>query len=71
MIEQTGASPEAGAEETLENLATLSQKHRIPAWRLAAATRYMGWEKDKLVSESEFKAALNTLQSRRIGGGRM
>lgn len=62
---------EAGTKEILENLAVLSQRHRIPSWQLAAMTRYMGWEKDKLVSESEFKAALNILQSRRIGGGRM
>lgn len=30
----------------------------------------MGWEDDKRVSDAEYRAALEHLKSRRIGGGR-
>ena len=82
--EQTAAavqSPEAPAdpqadvarEETgpvLESLSVLANRHRVPSWQQAALLRFMDWTDDKLVSDAEYRAALENLKHRRIGGGR-
>lgn len=82
--EQTAAavqSPEAPAdpqadvarEETgpvLESLSVLADRHRISSWQQAALLRFMDWTDDKLVSDAEYRAALENLKHRRIGGGR-
>lgn len=82
--EQTAAavqSPEAPAdpqadvarEETgpvLESLSVLADRHRVSSWQQAALLRFMDWTDDKLVSDSEYRAALENLKHRRIGGGR-
>lgn len=54
----------------LENLSVLADRHRIPAWQQAALLRYMDWQDDKLVSDEDYKAAMQALKTRRIGGGR-
>ena len=82
--EQTAAavqSPEAPAdpqadvarEETgpvLESLSVLADRHRVSSWQQAALLRFMDWTDDKLVSDAEYRAALENLKRRRIGGGR-
>ena len=82
--EQTAAavqSPEAPAdpqadvarEETgpvLESLSVLANRHRVPSWQQAALLRFMDWTDDRLVSDAEYRAALENLKHRRIGGGR-
>ena len=82
--EQTAAavqSPEAPAdpqadvarEETgpvLESLSVLADRHRASSWQQAALLRFMDWTDDKLVSDAEYRAALENLKHRRIGGGR-
>lgn len=82
--EQTAAavqSPEAPAdpkadvarEETgpvLESLSVLADRHRVSSWQQAALLRFMDWTDDKLVSDAEYRAALEELKYRRIGGGR-
>ena len=81
--EQTAAavqSPDAPAdpnadvarEETgpvLESLSVLADRHRVSSWQQAALLRFMDWTDDKLVS-AEYRAALENLKHRRIGGGR-
>ena len=57
--------------EALETLDELAQRHRVPAWQLGALLRYMGWESDKLVTETDFAAALRLLSGRPLGGGRL
>lgn len=54
----------------LESLSALADRHRVAGWQQAALLRLMGWEDDKRVSDAEYRAALETLKSRRIGGGR-
>ena len=82
--EQTAAavqSPEAPAdpqadvarEETgpvLESLSVLADRHRVSSWQQAALLRFMDWTDDQLVSDAEYRAALENLKHRRIGGGR-
>lgn len=82
--EQTAAavqSPEAPAdpqadvarEETgpvLESLSVLADRHRVPSWQQAALLRFMDWTDDRLVSDAAYRAALENLKHRRIGGGR-
>ena len=82
--EQTAAavqSPEAPAdpqadvarEETgpvLESLSVLADRHRVPSWQQAALLRFMDWTDDRLVSDATYRAALENLKHRRIGGGR-
>ena len=46
----------------------LANKHRIPSWQTAALVRLMGWEEGKLVTDDEYKKALQKLTNRRIGG---
>lgn len=67
---------EMEAEKPAGNLAVhtisvLADRHRVPSWQVAAMLRMMGWEADKMATEQEFAEAINMLQSRRIGGGRM
>lgn len=54
----------------LESLSALADRHRVAGWQQAALLWLMGWEDDKRVSDAEYRAALETLKSRRIGGGR-
>ena len=82
--EQTAAavqSPEAPAdpkadvarEETgpvLESLSVLADRHRVPSWQQAALLRFMDWTDDRLVSDAAYRAALEELKYRHIGGGR-
>lgn len=63
------AAPE-GTGPKLESLSVLADRHRVVGWQQAAILRYMGWEDDKRVSDTEYRAALDHLKSRRIGGGR-
>lgn len=44
---------------------------RVPSWQQAALCRFMGWEDGKMVSDAEYREALNSLKRRRLGGGRM
>lgn len=54
----------------LENFSVLADRHRVVGWQQAALLRLMGWEDDKRVSDAEYRAALEHLKNRRIGGGR-
>ena len=63
------AAPDDTAPK-LENLSVLADRHRVVGWQQSALLRLMGWEDDKRVSDAEYRAALEHLKSRRIGGGR-
>lgn len=63
--------PEPVVKAELFNLSELASKRRIPGWQQAALLRLMNWQKDKLVTEAEYDAALKALGQRRLGGGRM
>ena len=66
------AAPETDVETSaLENLSVLADRHRVPSWQQAALCRFMGWEDGKMVSDAEYREALNSLKRRRLGGGRM
>lgn len=54
----------------MESLSVLADRHRIPAWHQAALLRYMGWQDDKMVTDEDYRNALDELKHRRIGGGR-
>lgn len=77
-VPETPADPQedvadAAPDDTgpkLESLSALADRHRVAGWQQAALLRLMGWEDDKRVSDAEYRAALETLKSRRIGGGR-
>lgn len=63
----------AATEESspvLESLSVLADRHRVPSWQQAALLRFMDWTDDRLVSDAEYRAALDNLKYRRIGGGR-
>ena len=68
MTADSGETKQTAAE--LESLSVLADRHRVVGWQQAAILRYMGWEDDKRVSDTEYRAALDHLKSRRIGGGR-
>lgn len=73
---ETVETPEAPAApetdvEALESLSVLADRHRVPSWQQAALCRFMGWEDGKMVSDAEYREALNSLKRRRLGGGRM
>lgn len=55
----------------LESINVLADRHRLPSWQLAALLRMMDWQDGIMVSDEDFRAAINKLRSRRIGGGRM
>lgn len=61
---------EKPAAPKMENLSVLADRHRIPAWQQAALLRYMGWEAGKMVTDEDYRNALDQLEHRRIGGGR-
>lgn len=63
------AAPDDTAPK-LESLSVLADRHRVVGWQQSALLRLMGWEDDKRVSDAEYRAALEHLKSRRIGGGR-
>ena len=65
--EQTGPDDTA---PKLESLSVLADRHRVVGWQQSALLRLMGWEDDKRVSDAEYRAALDHLKNRRIGGGR-
>lgn len=58
------------AMEALESLDLLAQKHGVPAWQGAALARFMGWVDGKMVTDTEYRTALDNLSARRLGGGR-
>lgn len=66
--EQPGSKNEA--PPALESLSVLAERHRVPAWQQAALCRFMDWTDDRLVSDAAYRAALENLKHRRIGGGR-
>lgn len=61
---------EKPAGPKMESLSVLADRHRIPAWHQAALLRYMGWQDDKMVTDEDYRKALDELKHRRIGGGR-
>ena len=59
----------AGAKNAeLASIEELANAQRLPTWQSAALNRLMGWGSGKKVTEAEYKAALNKLKNRRIGG---
>ena len=69
-VPEAPAAPETDVE-ALESLSVLADRHRVPSWQQAALCRFMGWEDGKMVSDAEYREALNSLKRRRLGGGRM
>ena len=72
---ETVETPEAPAApetdvEALESLSVLADRHRMPSWQQAALCRFMGWAEGKLVSDAEYRDALENLKRRRLCGGR-
>lgn len=73
---QAGETQEDVADATeetgpvLESLSVLADRHRVPSWQQAALLRFMDWTDDRLVSDAAYRAALEELKYRRIGGGR-
>ena len=63
-------SETAESVSKLESLSVLADRHRIPSWHQAALLRYMGWQDDKMVTDADYRKALDELKHRRIGGGR-
>ncbi len=55
----------------LESLAVLADRHRVAGWQQAALMRMMGWDDGKMVTDAEYRMALDKLRSRRLGGGRL
>lgn len=53
-----------------QSLSDMAAIFSVPAWKQAALLRFMDWLPDKMVTESEYGAALAALDNRRIGGGR-
>lgn len=68
--EETTQAMEQPAEAVVDSLEALAQRHRVPMWQLGALLRFMGWEADKAVSDSDFTDALQRLAGRPLGGGR-
>lgn len=66
-LERIAAIPDPNAPQPLDALATT---HRVPGWQAAALSRLMGWEEGKMVTDSEYRAALDLLGNRKQGGGR-
>ena len=66
----TQAAPAPCEAEVMESLDELAQRHRVPGWQLGALLRFMGWEADRQVNETDFVAALGLLSGRPLGGGR-
>jgi hypothetical protein len=68
----TEASPEPTpaqvSEPELLTLEELAAANRVPGWQSAALHRLMGWEPGKQVTEAEYRAGLDRLKTRRIGG---
>lgn len=58
------------SDPALESLSVLADRHRVPSWQQAALLRFMDWTDDRLVNDSDYRAALENLKHRRIGGGR-
>lgn len=68
---ETSADREKEAEApALEQLSMLADRHRVPSWQQAALLRFMDWTEDRLVSDADYRAALESLHHRRMGGGR-
>ena len=64
-------SPAGNARVALESLAVLANRHRVPGWQQAALMRMMGWDDGKMVTDAEYRMALDKLRSRSLGGGRL
>lgn len=70
--EKTEQAPVTGAcPSGLETINVLANRHRLPSWQLAALLRMMDWEDDLMVTDADFRAAIDRLNNRRIGGGRL
>lgn len=52
------------------SLGELAARHRISTWQQAALTRLMGWQEGKVVTDADYRAALDRLNARRLGSGR-
>lgn len=65
------APDEAQIQPPLETLSVLADRHRVTSWQQAALMRCMGWESGKLVTDAEYRAALNRIKNRPMGGGRL
>ena len=68
---ETQAAAATEATSALFDMNVLAAKYRVPAWQQAALMRSMGWEAGKMVTVAEYLAALEGLQNRRLGGGRL
>lgn len=69
--EPTGEPDAAQIQPVLETLSVLADRHRVTSWQQAALMRCMGWESGKLVTDAEYRAALERIKNRPMGGGRL
>lgn len=72
-VQEAASDPKKDVEASsteLESLSVLADRHRVVGWQQSALLRLMGWEDDKRVSDAGYRAALDHLKSRHIGGGR-
>ena len=68
---EPGPEAERPQAPLLESIAILSDRHRVPGWQQAALMRMMGWDDGKMVTDAEYRMALDKLRSRRLGVGRL
>lgn len=66
-----GEEQEKHLKGVLVDLDAAALEYRTPGWRQAALMRLMGWENGKKVSLAEYENALERLNNRRQGGGRL
>lgn len=67
----TSKPDDAPPQSVLETLSVLADRHRIASWQQAALMRCMGWEAGKMVTDAEYRGALERVRSRPMGGGRL
>lgn len=67
----TPAPQVTGQGEQLFSLDELAHANRVAGWQQSSLMRLMGWQPGKMVTEAEYEAALDQLNNRRQGGGRL
>ena len=69
--QETAPDPEKDVEApALQSLSELAARHRVASWQQAALVRFMGWADGKMLTDEEYRVALNSLTARHLGGGR-
>jgi len=66
--EDSGKKNSQKMEPTLEDVDALIAARGLRAWQGAALCRAEGWALGKMVTQADFDAALERLNTRRMGG---